>query len=110
MEVEIYRVTLTIEKRKVRLTKAIAKQFPILDGGKRWRAAERGEEQPTPSCKVRAKVLNKDSYRNWLYLVKDNEAGLGWVAPCVPMDSFALSIVKSGGWVDTPAEVPTVIL
>ena len=50
MQVKVHEVTLTVNERERRLTKAIAKQFPILDGKGRWRAAELGQSQPDPIC------------------------------------------------------------
>ena len=108
MTIEIYRASLTVEKRKERLTRAIAKQFPILDGQKRWNAAEDGEPQPEPICKVLGKTLGQ-SYR-WLYLVPDEVAGLGWVAATEMHPKMAEAVIAKGGWADNPSEVPTVIL
>jgi len=108
MKVEICRVILTIEKRKERLTRAIAKQFPILDGNKRWDAAENGEPQPDPICKVAGNTLGQ-SHR-WYYLVPDEVAGLGWVAATQMHPRMAEAVIARGGWVDNPSEVPTAIL
>ena len=108
MKVKIHEVTLIVNEKERRLTKSIAKQFPILDGDKRWRAAEKGQPQPEPICKVLGSVL--DSTHRWLYLVQDEVAGLGWVAPCEAQRDFARVIVERGGWIDVPANVPTVIL
>ena len=49
------------------------------------------------------------TYR-WLYLVEDEEAGLGWVAAMEVGIEFAEMVLERGGWVDKPADVPTVIL
>ncbi len=106
MKVRISRVFLTIEDREVRLTKSMAKQFPILDGAARWRAAEHGEAQPEPICKVAGRVLGQSW--SWLYLVEDEVAGLGWVAAMQPDPRLADTIVEHGGWVDDPSQVPTV--
>lgn len=108
MEVQIYRAILIIEGRKEQFTKSRAKQLPILSGGDRWRAAEKGEPQPEPICKVAGKVLGQ-SY-GWMYLVEDPVAGLGWVAAMQPNQKYAESILGRGGWVDHPEDVPTVIL
>jgi hypothetical protein len=78
IEVQVFQAALLVEGKRVRLTKTIARQFPILDGRKRWDAAVVGEPQPEPICKVAGKVLGT-SY-TWMYLVEDAEAGLGWVA------------------------------
>jgi len=108
MEVEIYQAYLMIEGKRVRLTKAIAQQLPILDGRKRWDAAMVGEPQPEPICKVAGKVLG-ERYA-WMVLVPDEEAGLGWVAAVQPSEEMARRIVEHGGWVDDLSQVPTVIL
>ena len=108
MEVRVSQVFLFVEDRKVRLTKSMARQFPILDGGKRWRAAEHGRPQPEPICKVTGKVLGQSW--SWMYLVEDEVAGLGWVAAMQPDPRFAETILKRGGWIDEPGQVPTVIL
>ena len=108
MKVEIHRAILTIEGRKERLTKSIAKQLPILSGMARWRAAEYGEPQPEPICKVAGFVLGQ-TYK-WMYLVEDPEAGLGWVAAMQPNEKYAAAIIEHGGWVDHPEDVLTVIL
>ena len=108
MKVEIYRAILTVEKRKERLTRTIAKQLPILDGKRRWDAAAEGKPQPEPICKVAGKTLGQP-YR-WLYLVPDEVAGLGWVAATEMHPEMAKAVITRGGWVDNPSKVPTVIL
>ena len=108
MKVEIYRAILTVEKRKERLTRTIAKQLPILDGKERWDAAANGEPQPEPICKVAGSTLGQ-SHR-WYYLVPDEEAGLGWVAATQMHPKMAEAVIAKGGWEDNPSEVPTVIL
>ena len=108
MDVELYQAFLTIDKRKVKLTKSIAKQMPILDGKARWHGAEQGLPQPEPFCKVAGHVLNQ--MYDWMYLVEDEVAGLGWVAAMQVDTTYAEQIVKRGGWIDKPADVPTVFL
>jgi hypothetical protein len=108
MEVDIHRVFLTVEGRREKLTKSIAKQLPTLDGKLRWRAAELGEDAPEPICKVMGSVLGHTW--DWMYLVKDEAAGLGWVAAMQIDEDFAVTIIERGGWVDDPSKVPTVIL
>ena len=102
MDVEIYRAVLTIEGRRERLTKAIAKQFPALSGRIRWQAAEKGEPQPEPICKVAGHVLGEQY--TWMYLVEDPLAGLAWVAAMQTSEEYAEVIVANGGWVDHPEE------
>jgi hypothetical protein len=109
MKVKVYQAILTIGKRQVRLTKSIAKQLPILDGRKRWRAAEQGEPQSEPIAKVIGKTLGEDLHI-WMYLIEDPEAGLGWVAAMNPHPDYAKDIVERGGWIDHPENVPTIIL
>ena len=108
IEVQVFQAYLVVEGKKVRLTKAVAKQFPTLDGKKRWDAAYAGKPQPEPICKVMGKVLGQ--IHEWMYLVEDPVAGLGWVAATQMIESMAVSVLEQGGWVDTPENVPTVIL
>jgi len=108
MEVEVYQAILTVEKRKVRLTKSIAKQFPVRPAMDRWRAAEKGETQPAPICKVPGSALGHPF--EWMYLIEDPVAGLAWVAAMQPRADFAKAIVDRGGWIDHPDDVPTVII
>ena len=74
----------------------------------RRRAAELGEPQPEPICKVMGSVLG--STFKWLYLVQDDEAGLGWVAATEMGIEYAEMVLERGGWEDEPAKVPTAIL
>lgn len=108
MEVQVYRATLTVEGRTVRLTKAIAKQFPIHTGSRRWDTMAKGESVPEPICKVNGKTLGASS--NWLYLVEDSEAGLVWVPPVGFYPALLERMRERGGDEDDPSEVPTVIL
>jgi hypothetical protein len=108
MQVNIHRAYLVIEDRQEKLSKALARQLPILDRTQRWDAAMAGEPQPEPICKVKGEVLKQPF--NWMYLVEDEEAGLGWVAAMQPDERFAKTILSKGGWVDEPSQVPTVIL
>ena len=108
MRVKVHEVTLTVNEKEKRLTKVIARQFPILDGRERWRAAELGQVQPEPICKVMGSVLG--STHRWLYLVSNEEAGLAWVAATEMGIEYAEMVLERGGWVDKPADVPTAIL
>lgn len=92
IEVQVFQATLLIEERRVRLTRSIAKQLPILDGHKRWDAAVDGEPQPEPICKVAGKILGQ-SY-SWMYLVEDPEAGLGWVAATQMCEGMAEKVLE----------------
>lgn len=110
IEVEIYRVYLTTEKERVRLTKAIAKQFPIAQSRHRVDLACRGQEAPKPICKVLAGVLdNVQSTSIWLVLVP-NDDGLRWEYPATFAGEFESSVLKRGGWVDDLSTIPTVVL
>lgn len=82
--------------------------IPHLGGKKRWDAAAEGKPQPEPICKIAGKTLAQP-YR-WLYLVPDDEAGLGWVAATEMHPRMAEAVIAKGGWADSPSEVPTVIL
>lgn len=119
MKVKVYLAYLVVNEKEVRLTKSIARQFPLLDARARLRKAEAGEEAREPIGKVRIKALGHPETsgykgvwapRGWVYLVEDAEAGLAWVSPIVPMAKLAEAIMKAGGWVDHPEEVPTIIL
>jgi len=109
IEVEIYKAVLVIEERRVPLTLKIAKQFPV-DFQIRPRQAEtcKPKNNDVVVCKVPGPVLGYDSYQ-WLYLVT-TENGLAWHAPAHYVPRVAERIVKLGGWVDNPEEVPTIIL
>ena len=109
IEVQIHRAYLVVEGKRVKLTKSIAKQFPVLNATARWDAAVMGEPQPEPLCKVAGKVLGEELYA-WMYLVPDEEAGLGWIAAMQPSEGMVQRILERGGWVDDPSRVPTVIL
>ena len=112
VEVEVVRVFLTVEKKKVRLTLPVAKQFPILQRTQRWLAAVDGEPQPEPICKIQSKVLGRSYPRayKWLYLVQDEEAGLAWVPPVVFQPDARERTLAAGGWCDNLRAVPTAIL
>jgi hypothetical protein len=109
MQVKIYEATLTINEVERPLTRKMARQFPVLDHAARFDAAMVGDAQPVPILKVAAATLSVTMYK-WLYLVEDDESGLGWVAPVTVAAEFGAKVVEGGGWVDNPANVPTVIL
>lgn len=109
MKVEVHQATLTVEGKIVKLNKAVAKQFPILNAEKRWRAMEKGELVAKPIAKVAGRVLYQQSYL-WMYLVPDPTAGLAWVAAMQTAPAYEASIIERGGYVDDPASVPTIIL
>jgi len=106
--VNVHVVTLQVEERSQRLTKAIARQFPVLESAVRWRAMENGQPVSAPICKVRGQTLGH--IWEWMYLVEDATAGLAWVAAMQVRPDYKPVIVERGGYVDTPELVPTVIL
>ena len=99
VQVTIHTATLTIEEQTVKLTKGIAKQFPVLPLTTRWDEIVAGTPRE-PICKVNGEALGKTA--QWYYLVQDDAAGLAWVEPIVRND-----ILKG---YDDLAEVPTVVL
>lgn len=108
MEVKVYQATLTTEEKTVRLTKPIAKQFPIRSGTRRWDAIVKGEDVPKAIGKVVGKTLGASS--EWLFLVEDKEAGLAWVPPALFYPALAEKILARGTELDNPSGVPTLIL
>lgn len=109
MKVKIYQATLTIDEKLVKLTKAIARQFPVLDAQGRWRKIENGDKVTSPICKVNAETIKRDYLWPWLYLIQTDN-GLAWVAANTPGDEYAARVISRGGYVDDPMTVPTVIL
>lgn len=114
MEVKIHQAFLVIKGREVRVTKSIAKQFPL----RTWRN-QMGEDRslrmltgrptPKPICKVQARTLDK-GLSGWMILVPDNEAGLVWVRPVLVPLGNQERIKEEGGHWDVLSEIPTVIL
>lgn len=109
MNVRIYEATLAINNKERKLTKSIARQFPISSGQVRARKLEQGCRQPQAICKVQGATLGKE-YWTWLYLVHDEVAGLKWVAVNELESGYKKMVLDRGGLVDDPALVPTVIL
>lgn len=114
MEIELYRAVLVVEKKKIKLTKAVARQFPLIDGYTRLRKAQTGQEAEEPIAKVRAQALKhpdaSELAGGWFYLVEEEEGGLAWTPAITPMAKYAEKIIEHGGWVDHPENVPTIIL
>jgi len=105
MEVEVHQAILIIEGKRKTLNKAVAKQFPFRPADTRSVAAGMARE---PIAKVRGEVLDRIS--GWLYLVKDEVAGLAW-EPAVTYGKDYDNKMREGGYhVDDPATVPTIIL
>ncbi|MFQ5614732.1 MAG: hypothetical protein ACE5H9_21640, partial [Anaerolineae bacterium] len=98
-----------IKENEEKLTKAIARQFPILSGQERFDAAMAGESQPDAICKILGITLGVSAHK-WLYLVEDKEGGLAWVPPVLIYKALADSVIQKGGWIDDPAKVSTVVL
>lgn len=109
MEVAIYQASLTVEGRRTRLTKAIAKQFPVHHwyDGDRSAKVSAGHSVPSALCKVQASTLVRDT-GGWLILIRDDVAGLLWTrpAPCSPR----LSDPQTDKAWDDLVKIPTVIL
>jgi hypothetical protein len=108
MQIQIVVAYIVTNKEKVSLTKARAKQFPI-KCSLRIQAAEGGHPQPEPIAKVTGKTLG-DEYQPWFVLQEDKEAGYTWTVPAIFSAEYSDAIVKSGGWVDDLADIPTIIL
>ncbi len=109
MQVKIHQAELLISKKFVKLTKSVAKQFPILDARDRWFKMESGEDVPVPICKVNADTIKPKYPWTWLYLIEIPN-GLAWVAANEPGPEYAATVAERGGYVDVPESVPTVIL
>jgi len=108
VDVQIFQAKLTIEEKTVKLTKSVAKQFPIRSGRERWDAVVKGKDVPQPLGKVAGKMLG--AVGEWLFLVKDEEAGLVWVPPTSFFSALAEQVRARGNKEDNPSEVPTLIL
>lgn len=107
MKIKLYEARIKVGESERRLTKAVAKQFPVISGRERAHALEVGNEQPQPLCKVYGRTLGVDW--TWLYLLPD-ENGYRWVGVYEVHEDYVDVVERSGGKVDKPAEVPTIIL
>lgn len=105
MKVKLYQATLTIEGKEQKLTKAIAKQFPVMPFSTRSCLVHLVNE---PIAKISAHVLGLG--KGWLYLVEDSEMGLRWEPPIEYFGSpeRGEGARVKGYNVDTPNEVPTI--
>jgi hypothetical protein len=109
MKVNILEARLVFEKKVVKLTRSVARQFPIRDGQQRAFALENGERVDLPICKVLGKTLGK-RFMKWLYLVEDPVSGYAWVPAHTPDEYLVKVIEQAGGQTDDPLLVPTVVL
>lgn len=109
MEVEIHRAFLTVEGRKVRLTKDIARQLPLRHGAtsERFYGIAAGKPVPQGICKILARVYDRD-LRGWLILVPDVLSGLAWTEPVV-MPKVPQETDADKAW-DDLRQIPTVVL
>ena len=99
MEVQLYQAFLTIEGKKVKLTKSIARQFQLhLRDWGRMRKIAHHEPFDSAICKVQAKLISRD-LTGWLILVPNDESGLMWTRAVR---------AQEGG--DKLKDIPTVIL
>lgn len=109
MEIEVCRATLVTETERVKLTKAVAQQFPVRSI--QWLPLLQAGQAPTPICKVQGATLGqKDT--PWLFLVPDAEAGLMWV-PAILLGPGMRALAKKDGYAVAHVElsaVPTVVL
>lgn len=108
MEVAVHRAVLTIEGRKVRLTKDIARQLPLRSwvANERHRRIEAGRPVPKAICKIMAKVFDRHR-AGWLILIPDAIAGLAWTGPVIAPPDKKLDDTRA--W-DDLRSIPTVIL
>jgi len=113
MKIEVVRAWIVTDEGKARLTKAVAKQFPVRNNNDRIDAMERGEaEQPSPIGKVLATVfLGKEGW-GWFILVRDELAGYAWVRPAAypAASDYRTTVLARGGWEDDLSTIPTIIL
>lgn len=113
--VQVFQATLVFQEQSVKLTKAVAKQFPVLKPfSVRFDAMAEAVRDGTPSeealpsayLKVNAKSIDKDALGSWYLLVDHPDGGLAWASPVHPE-----SYVARKGWPhDDLASIPTVIL
>jgi hypothetical protein len=108
VKIQICRAHIVTEEGKTKLTKAVAKQFPILPGNSRAARLEAGKEVEAPLCKVLGATLGDPNH--WLYLIPFALTGYAWVQVNDTLPRYAESIIERGGQVDRPVEVPMVIL
>jgi hypothetical protein len=108
MEIQICRAYIVTEEGRTKLTKTIAKQFPILPGNSRARRLESGEEVEVPLCKILGKTLGDSNH--WLYLIPFKMTGYAWVQVNELIANYEALILERGGQVDDPSKVPMAIL
>jgi len=107
--VKVCEVRLSSELGERRLTKAIAKQFPLKFGSERFDLAVTCQPKPEPICKVLAGTLERDAL-GWLVLTEDPIAGFAWFRPVTGDKKLEQSLIDRGSWIDDLATIPTAIL
>jgi len=100
MQIKLCEAWIVTENTRRRLTKSMARQFPIRRG---WARQIRLVPLETPVCKIRGKAIGHRGA--WLYLIPDDEAGYIWLQP-----AHSASFTAEGGVTFTPDMCPTVIL
>lgn len=106
MKVKVHQAVLVVEGRERSLTRAIARQFPVAEFGKRFDLAVVDVEAPKPICKVMGSSFDKDRSDSWLLLVEDEVSGLEWQHPVLEVER-TIKMVK---WFDDLKAIPTVVL
>lgn len=116
MEVNVHQAFFTVKGREIRLTKSVAKQFPLRHHGytpnrgiSRANRMLQGKPYEEALCKTQARTLDRD-LSGWMLLVKDEEAGLIWVRPVRVGYSNQKTVRERGGCWDVLSTIPTVIL
>lgn len=85
MKISVIQARVVTEEGSIKLTKSVAKQFPII-----WDDAhEIVREEDPPICKVRGVVLGEKRIE-WLLLYPDEMDGYAWVHWC-GFDKVALA-------------------
>lgn len=94
----------------VRLTLTEVKKYPIRDGIERAEAIDMGGSVSPPLAKIRPNVLGTCASGGWLYLVRDEVAGLVWVPPAPYFEKYNRELYRQGLDPEMhPSEVPTLI-
>lgn len=79
MKINVIQARVVTEEGSVKLTKSVAKQFPLKWG---YEGRELTRKQ-TPICKVLGATLGPNAQKiRWLFLVADEMAGYVWADWC----------------------------